>query len=206
MLFYVIDIETTGFNRINDDILEVGYIKCNGACNMISSDTLYFYKPEFKVESGAQKIHGLTRDYLQNYEKYFYRNLAALSTIIKNGNIVGKNSNVFDLPFIRAFIQKYMPYLPTPSVKRSVDVQELLVNEFRNWYEKTQGVAKTRKSGTLVQLIEMIGLTQEQVKEEFKVVFPKSERVGAHSALYDAYMTLLLFKYAARKTAKEVMS
>lgn len=206
MLFYVIDIETTGFNKMSDDILEVGYIKCNGIGKILSGDTLYFYKPEFQVESGAQKVHGLTREYLQGYEKYFYRNLAALSTIVTEGNIVGKNNNAFDIPFIRAFLQRYMPYLYTPDIKKSVDVQELLTEEFRNWYKTTYNVANTRKKGTLIELIDMIGLKQEQIKEQFKLEFPNSERVNIHSALYDAYMTLLLFKYSAKKVAKEVVN
>ena len=45
MIYNVLDIETTGFNKSIDNILEVGYIRVNNKCEILGHDTLFFYKP-----------------------------------------------------------------------------------------------------------------------------------------------------------------
>lgn len=195
MLLHIVDIETTGLNRMTDDIVEVGYIRANHNLDIVGYGTLYFYKPEFNIESSAQSIHGLKRSFLQQYEGDFGKNLAALYTLIRGAAIVGKNSGRFDVPFIREFISKHEPALYDSAVPRiSVDMQDEYALRFRAWYTSTYGKSTTRK-GTLQEYMPLIGYSPERIQEEFTQAFPESsERSNAHNALYDAFMTYLLLK------------
>ena len=130
MIGTILDIETTGFlsfdtitlpnpagygepiqkSQLSDncEILEVGFINIDiDSAKMLSHGTLYFYKPYFHVESDAQRIHGLTRDFLQQFEQDFEKNLIALNALMQNAVIIGKNSTAFDIPVIKAFLEKH---------------------------------------------------------------------------------------------------
>lgn len=122
MIGTVIDIETTGWLKFEtnpttgvstlsdeSEILEVGFINIDMQTKKIlTHGTLYFYKPYFHVESQAQSVHGLTREFLKQYEGDFNKNMIALNSLIQCGCIIGKNSEKFDIPFIKAFIDKHM--------------------------------------------------------------------------------------------------
>lgn len=131
MIGTIIDIETTDWLKFDtstgqsilsdeSEILEVGFINFDmNTIKILSHGTLYFYKPYFRVESDAQKIHGLTRDFLKNYEDQFNKNLVALNSLIQNTCIIGKNSRKFDIPYIKAFIKKHAP--------DSFDIEDLTI-------------------------------------------------------------------------------
>ena len=122
MIGTVIDIETTGWlkfevnpttgvSTLSDDseILEVGFMNIDmNTKKILNYGTLYFYKPKFRIETQAQEVHGLTRDFLKKYEGDFEKNMIALNSLIQCGCIIGKNSEKFDIPFIKAFIDKHM--------------------------------------------------------------------------------------------------
>ena len=120
MIGTIIDIETTGLlqfqtnlkgeSELSDEseIIEVGFINIDMVTRKIlTHGTLYFYKPYFDIESKAQRIHGLTRDFLRQHEGDFSKNLIILNSIIQCGCIIGKNSDKFDIPYIKAFIKKH---------------------------------------------------------------------------------------------------
>lgn len=119
MVGTVIDIETTGWlkfemvdgiSTLSDDseILEVGYINIDmNTYQILTYGVLYFYKPYFYVESQAQETHGLTREFLEKYELDFDKNLIALNSMIQCTCIIGKNSDKFDIPFVKAFVAKH---------------------------------------------------------------------------------------------------
>ena len=131
MIGTVIDIETTGWlefdkstgsSTLSDgsEILEVGFITFDmNTIKILSHGTLYFYKPYFNVESDAQRVHGLTREFLKQYESQFNRNLVALNSLIQNTCIIGKNSRKFDMPYIKAFLKKHAP--------ESFDIEDLTI-------------------------------------------------------------------------------
>jgi len=196
MLFNVVDIETTGFNTVNDDILEVGFIRCNQDFQIITHGVLYFYKPEFQVESAAQKVHGLTRTMLKEHESEFERNMVTLYTLVQKGVLVGKNSDKFDIPFIREFILKYAGSLcHTCQFACSIDMQTRMSGRFQEWYKRTYG-SVTRRAGRLEEYMGVLGLTGEDVRMKYVQLFPEmGKRQQAHSALYDAFMTYLVFRW-----------
>lgn len=114
MLLTVLDIETTGLfkfdanNVLIPDIIEVAYAFVDTDDMLIHKHgVLYFYKPEFDIESPAQDIHGIQRSFLKQFEDQFEENLIALASLMTNATILGKNSERFDIPFIDRFIEKY---------------------------------------------------------------------------------------------------
>lgn len=120
MIGTVVDIETTGFLKFQQDaegrsilsddseILEVAFMNINlTTCRPVNYGVLYFYKPYFNIESDAQRIHGITREFIQKYEDKFEENLIALNSLLQSSLIIGKNCNAFDIPVMKAFIEKH---------------------------------------------------------------------------------------------------
>lgn len=139
MLITVLDIETTGLfkfdenNTLIPDILEVAYAFVDTDDMLIHKHgVLYFYKPEFDVESSAQEIHGLQRSFLEKYGDQFNDNLIALSALMTNATILGKNSERFDIPFINRFIEKYRGQL--------YDVEKITMYAEMKNYDKTGNI------------------------------------------------------------------
>lgn len=175
MIGTVMDIETTGWlkfetnpttgvSTLSDDseILEVGYMNIDmNTKKILTYGTLYFYKPYFRIETEAQRVHGLTRDFLKKYEGDFEKNMIALNSLIQCGCIIGKNSEKFDIPFIKAFIDKHMgrkfniPNLVALAEMKkynggtisysdtlaALDLQSIYKERYRKLYDKRFGIA-----------------------------------------------------------------
>lgn len=225
MIGTVIDIETTGYLQFDtasgvstladtSEILEVGFMNINMDTRAILNyGTLYFYKPYFFVESPAQAVHRITRDFISEYEDKFDMNLVALNSLIQSTCIIGKNSDSFDIPFIKAFIRKHGgDEFDIPELVRSLgmkaynggkvyyndtlyalDMQKLYKERFHELYlEKTGNKLPPNKKGTLEQYISCIPFGQEAVDTVYNGL--KKDRVtGAHGALYDAVMTYVVW-------------
>ncbi len=130
MLLTVLDIETTGLfkfdvnNVLIPDIIEAAYAFVDTNDMLIHKHgVLYFYRPEFDIESPAQEVHGLQRSFLEPYADQFEENLIALASLMTNATILGKNCTKFDLPFIKRFIEKYKGNLY--DVERITDYAEM---------------------------------------------------------------------------------
>ncbi|MBR3599848.1 MAG: hypothetical protein IKL53_08200 [Lachnospiraceae bacterium] len=231
----IIDIETTGylsFDLIKEpspygtgdiersvlsnrsEILEVGFINVDlSTCEILKYGTLYFYKPYFEVESGAQSVHRITRDFISKYENQFERNLIALNSLMQCNCIIGKNSDAFDIPFIRAFLEKHGgPILNIENLVQKLDMksynggkvkyfndtypldlQKIFKDHYRDLhYEKYgQRLAPTKK-GTLTQYVDVIPRGQEAVDFIYGGM-QKDRETGAHGALYDAVCTYVVW-------------
>ena len=226
MIGTVMDIETTGWLKFETDannwsqlsdqseILEVGFLNINMDTRAIlTHGTLYFYKPYFNVESDAQKVHGLTRDFLQQYEDQFTTNLIALNSLIQSTCLIGKNSDKFDIPFIKAFIEKHggedfdIPALVDKLAMAAygsgkvryddtlyaLDMQKIYVDRFKElYYEKYGQKVLPQKKGTLSEYIDVIKHGQEAVDIVYSNL-AKDRVTGAHGALYDAVMTYVVW-------------
>lgn len=130
MLLTVLDIETTGLfkfdqnNTLIPDIIEVAYALVDTSNMLIGKHgVLYFYKPEFDIESPAQEIHHIERSFLEQFEDQFEENLIALAALMTNATVLGKNSEKFDIPFINRFIEKYKGN--SYDIERIVDYAEM---------------------------------------------------------------------------------
>lgn len=196
-IYTIIDTEADGLitkGRI-PTLLEVGYIQIDHEGNILRGGDFHFYKPEWNIENEAQAVHKLTREFLAKHEEKFSGNLVRLYELLENGCIIGKNVKAFDLNVCKEHIYRYAEGLPFPTIRGTLDVQTLYTHKFRDYYEKKYRTATTKK-GTLEELVEMIGISQDEVQREFEKLFPNCERAAAHGALYDVYMTYLVLKYA----------
>lgn len=199
MIYTLLDLETTSLDKWRTEILEVGYLQTNENLEILRSGNIYFYKDNFDVESPAQKVHGLTREFLQQYRDEFEDSIIKLYTLTKNSIIIGKNSNGFDVPVIENFMKRHAPELGPVILADKVDLQKVYANPFRKWYQETTGESAGRRTGKLEELMAVIGYSEEDVNIEFNNVIETVEgRDKAHSALYDAYMTYLLFRDAVK--------
>jgi DNA polymerase III epsilon subunit-like protein len=225
MIGTVIDIETTGFLKFdtingvsqlsdNSEILEVGYINIDmDRREILTYGTLYFYKPYFNIESDAQRVHGLTREFLKQYEQDFEKNLIALNSMIQCTCIIGKSSNSFDIPFINAFIKKHAGYkfdiedlsidLNMSAYERGKvhyvnsyyadDMQVLYKDRYHDlFYEKYGYSLMKNKKGKLEEYIDVIPNGQHAVDVIYGNL-NKDRVTGAHGALYDAVMTYVVW-------------
>lgn len=196
MLYTLVDIETNGMSHTTNDILEVGYIQMKRNMEIVRSGTLYFWKDGWGV--GRGDIHHLSSSFLSQYKDDFDANLVRLITLIHKGIIFGKNSNGFDIPFIRSFILKY-GYGLSVQPAGVLDIQDWLALHYRNWAINNGIQVSPQKKGTLSEYMDMIGKSQDEIMAEFRQKFPDEARVRAHSALYDVYMTYLAFDYAVKE-------
>lgn len=223
MICTVIDIETTGRYKISlglnnpdyAEILEVSYIRVNSEdLSILSHGSLYFYKPYFCVESQAQEVHGLTRQFLKQYEKDFDKNLIQLHALMQQTLIVGKNSDVFDIPFIQAFLKKHSngklnidaefeaakikTYAGYPAEYTwfygSYDIQTIYKNTWKDQVEKMTGSRPSgQRKGSLSEYIDDFPGRREEV-EAIYATLDKDRVTKAHGALYDCVMTYVVLK------------
>lgn len=204
MIGTVMDIETTGylaFDKVDgksvlsdsNEILEVGYININlNTGRIIKYGTLYFYKPYFQIENDAQRIHGLTREFLKQYENDFEKNLCILNTLMQQTVIIGKNSEHFDIPFVKHFLSKHgkdvldIPTLVTNLAQRtynegkliysqgclSWDMQTAFKEEYHRLYKEAYGVkvgVGVAESDIMDKLCKYTGITQGAIEECLKL-------------------------------------
>lgn len=205
--------ERTGFLKDDREILEVGYLRADDETKeFLSAGTLYFYKPYFKVESCAQEATGLTREFLEKYEDQFDENLIKLVALIQQTNICGKNSDIFDIPFIKGFIEKHSKYslcfermIYQDKIKRidgngyleyspwlySTDIQKIFSKKWKEMYERKYNISVGRRLGTLMEYVEILELQNKL--EELYAKIPKDRVTKAHGALYDTVATYLVW-------------
>lgn len=202
MVLTFFDIETTGFNFRDDDILQVGFVRANEEGKIINAGNLYYYQPEFNVEKpDAQRVHGLTREKLLPYEEDYKKNLAGLYTLLQKGYIVGKNSDAFDIPFCKGWLTKVCPgYFTSLTIFRTCDVQTVMKSHYQLYVEQQTGQRCTAK-GTLEDYVRMLNLG-DFVKKMYDIAqgFAKDEaRAGFHDALYDAVATYCVWLVARQQ-------
>ena len=94
----VLDTETTGLNFAGGDrIIEIGCVEMIN--HIATKNTLQFYcKVDKEISSGAQKISGISNDFLRN-KKTFEEQYQKLLSFIKNDLLIMHNAE-FDLGFI----------------------------------------------------------------------------------------------------------
>mgnify|MGYP002624723154 CR=1 FL=1 len=228
MIGLVLDIETTGFMKISpitgtledsSEILEVAYLRVDmDTLAILDSNTLYFYKDYFQIEgTEAQKVHGLTTAYLQQFADDFEKNLIILNSIIQDTCVIGKNSNKFDIPFIKEFLKKHSNgqldvemLVRKNKIKRygttniffydafrnTLDIQTIFKDKFHELYfEKTGIELNARKIGTLSDYIDVIDGGEACVKAIFNGLKNKPREGLYHTAMYDVCATYVVWAY-----------
>jgi len=202
MLYTILDLETTGFSKEMDHLLEFGYMQIDKQLNIIRTGSLYFYREDWNVNTPAQSVHGLTRDYLEKHIDEFDDNLIRMYALVQNSVVIGKNSDKFDIPFINVHFRKYANPVGPITLMGTLDLEEFYTPKFRSYYREKYG-QDTKKRGTLSELMELIGYSDSEIRKRFSSEIV-SDRDRAHSALYDVFMTYLLVDYATKNYGMEI--
>lgn len=175
-MFIVFDIETTGFNRSTDDVIQFAYIAFDKG-HAIRSDVLYFYHDDMAWSEEAYAVHQISQDFLRKYREDFNKNLIKIFTVLSGANVCGFNSDSFDCPFVTQWLSR----------------QGLSGLEFR----VTQDVMVAyrpimkRRMFKLTALTEQMGVTTEVVQNMARMWFKENAGDRAHDASYDVTATAL---------------
>ena len=192
MIHTIFDIETTGYNPLENDVLEFGYIRINDNMEILSYGTYYFYKSHFDVEATAE-ITGLTRGFLEEHANEFDENVCAMVSMLCRANVIGKNSVGFDIPFLRKWVSKATSSrLQLGDVGLHEDLQIMFASRYRDLLRaKGIEVAHTKK-GSLGEYVEALELQGEV--DALYASLDKQRETKYHGALYDCVCTFLVYK------------
>lgn len=173
------DIETGGL-KSNTDVLSFAYLTFQTNTNeVIDGGLLYFYHPNVIIEPGSFNVHGLTKEFLQQYEDQFESNLDKMFKVLHRANISGYNSVTFDLPRINNFLYRF----GRPSVWERFHLDIMKV--WKPFY------GKNPKLGTVIADVNAPQVLYDMYSEQ---AFGESERENrAHDATYDTLHTLLAY-------------
>jgi len=136
------DIESTGIDKITDDIIELYLCKYDGN-EFIESDS--YYNTNVPVRAEALEKHGITNDSLIGYPYFSECAKDIYSEYFSKGTILcGYCSNNFDIPFI---IEKFLQAKITSSVNilqnKRIDVydiyRQLYPNTLEGVYDRVVG-------------------------------------------------------------------
>ena len=102
--YVIVDIETTGLDPVNDEIIEIGAIKVAGkeikdVFNMLS-------KPEKKLPPNITDLTGITPEMLEN-EPPIKPVMAKFADFIGNNILIAHNAE-FDISFLRNKMKKWL--------------------------------------------------------------------------------------------------
>ena len=94
----ILDTETTGLEvRLGDRVIEIGCVELN-ARKLTQRRFHCYLNPERAIDAGAQAVHGLTNEFLQDKPK-FAEIAAELVDFLRGGELVIHNA-AFDMGFI----------------------------------------------------------------------------------------------------------
>lgn len=198
MIYTVIDIETSGLSRENADVLSFSYALTDGK-EILAADTLYFWADGIKWNQESYQTHGLSKEFLSQYEDDFDKNLRAMFSVIQDSILVGYNSGYidkfgvlhgFDYQVIKNFLLRNMLDFPIPS--SFVDLLKIARSRETN--------APNKK---LQSMVDYYGISREDIVRVNDTVFPGSKAV-AHNSGYDVVCTAYVLKEMLAKDLIEV--
>lgn len=185
MLYTIFDLETTGFSGTSDNVCQFAAITVNQQFLPIRAQNYYFYKEGMKWSKDAEAVHGLSRQFLKQYEDQYNENLIKMYTTLQYGNLAGHNCKGFDIPFASQFLTR--EGLPLLRPNDCLDTMIL--------WRPTFG-----KRMKLVELPKALGYTEEQILRMTKLLFKdKAGNLRPHDACYDTVATMLCLRKAAAK-------
>lgn len=125
--FIWFDIETTGFNPFNHNIIELSAVDDEG--NIF--DTLI--KCDKKIPKKITEITNITNEMIQTSGDEIINVLNNFKKYIENGNkiiyLIGHNSIHFDLPFIKASFTKYNIEFPNVIVLDTMRIAQYILKD-----------------------------------------------------------------------------
>lgn len=186
-MFTVFDIETTGLNTEICDIVQFAYSMFDSDNNFVRAESLYFYYDGMHWDDEvADKTHKFTIDFLQQYKDKFRENCIRMFTVLNEANVIGHNSENFDVPFVTRWLcRRGLPYLQ-PS--RTEDTML-----FMRPLSKRTRIKLTKLTG-------LCGIEDNAIKTAGKFWFGEQfANATAHNAMYDVAATSLITLLALKE-------
>lgn len=108
MNLVVFDIETTGLDKVKDQIIQFSAIKIDTESNSIIGEFNEYIQPvgNYQINYGAYFKHGITPDFLKD-KPHFEEVAPKIIEFMGNDAILTYNGNGFDLPFLLNGLAKY---------------------------------------------------------------------------------------------------
>jgi len=102
-----LDCETTGLNKQHDRIIQLSALRFDRETMKPTARFDYIIRPsgEWEMSAGAEEVHGITKEMVENSGKYLTEVIEEFDNIIRDADIAGYNSNSFDIQLL------YMEYL-----------------------------------------------------------------------------------------------
>lgn len=195
MLYTVIDVETAGLNKYKDSIHSFSYVLMTSTGSILKAETLYFWKEGVTNWSQeAYEVHGLSKEFLRQYEGDFEKNLKKMAIILKRANVMGYNSGYiskegylagFDLIACLEFLKKF----ELADSKMPVDSLLDLMSVVRK---------VTKRNIKLSEAVEKYGISEDNIKLMTEVFF-QTPNENFHSSAYDVMATVLLYLELAKR-------
>ncbi|MGR6035040.1 MAG: 3'-5' exonuclease [Candidatus Nitrosoglobus sp.] len=171
--FVVFDLETTGLNSKNDEIIEIGAILVNRDSD--NHDTFQaLVLPRNKITKESIKRNGITQEMVKKDGGSLKIALAQFLKFADGLPLVAQNANEFDMKFLTAAVNKTQPGTQ-------------INNRIFCSLKMARRTYLTRKSHKLVDLAKDRGLSTE----------------GAHRALEDCKLTMIIYAAAASTRGSE---
>lgn len=111
----VFDLETTGIDIQEDRIIEIAVIRYSKDFKVIKKFHSLF-NPLMEVSEGATEVHGHTNASLE-MQPTFGDKVEEIYEVFKDADVVGYNSNRFDVPLLSAEMFRYGKLFPGPNVR-----------------------------------------------------------------------------------------
>ena len=96
------DLETTGLDRVKDQIIQIACIKFNRETKKVINKIMYYVQPvgEYDITIQAYKKHGIKKEFLK--DKPHFKDIAQeIFDFFKDCDILSYNGNNFDVPFLK---------------------------------------------------------------------------------------------------------
>lgn len=188
-MFVVFDVETTGLSTTSCDIVQFAYIMFDSNNMFVKAENLYYYYEGMSWSDEAEAVHGLSREFLKQYEDQFRANLLKMYSVLNRCNVVGHNAVKFDCPFVKNWLSRF------GLSEFQFGIQQDTMTAFKP-------ITK-RSRIKLTALSELMGVKPEFVKQFADDWFKADVASGAHDATYDVTATALL---TLRGIAKNLIS
>ena len=108
MNLIIFDLETTGLDRTQDQIIQFSALKINTENNSIVDSLNLYIKPvgAYSISIGAYMKHRLTPKFLD--DKPYLKDVAKqIVNFFGNDDVLTYNGNSFDIPFLKTELNKY---------------------------------------------------------------------------------------------------
>lgn len=136
------DIESTGLDKITDEIVQIYLCKYDGK-DFIEHNS--YYNTNVPIRKEAFEKHGLTKEFLADYPYFIEQANPLFEEYFPKGTVLcGYNSLSFDVPFIiEKFLQSKIPaavsMLQNPQIDAIVIYRELFPNTLEGVFERLVG-------------------------------------------------------------------